>query len=569
MHRPLSLPARAWVLAIAAVLLCAGLPALVPPPAAAATGRLIVPFAVGQSWYVCQGYNGSPSHSGDPAFDLTTDPSRGPNGCYGDANHAANKPVYAPGPGTLAQVSSEYGGVCITLTGGGSIYLGHLKNRRANGAVKAGDQIGIVAPAGEVNNGGYAHVHMSARNGTGCGGTKVPFTSANNMRFQGVADLTSSGASNQWSGTLFKRVGTLTATPTPTISGSTVQNQVLTAKPGTWQPQPVTLAYQWRRAGAAISGATASTYKLTAADVGKRISVAVTGSKSGYTSVTKTSAESAAVTGVFSNSASPAISGLPRVGETVTATTGSWSPAPTSYAYQWFADGTVITGATGAQFTPQPPHRAQRLTVRVTAKRSGYQDGSLTSAASEPVADGEQKLVGAPVISGVAQVDQVLTTTVGEWEVEPDSRAIQWYADDVPIDGAIGTELTVLPELVGATLTSAVVARREGYSDYTSRSEPVGPVVPGRLDVIGRSELKGPMRVGRTVRVIPPKTVPAAAEVRVRWVVGDRVVRGEDGARVVVRKSWAGKRLVAIVTLFRDGYEPRESATRPSKKLRR
>ena len=41
----------------------------------------------------------------------------------------------------------------------------------------------------------------------------------------------------------------LTATPKPTITGSTVVGKKLTAKPGTWKPSSVTLTYQWLRNG--------------------------------------------------------------------------------------------------------------------------------------------------------------------------------------------------------------------------------------------------------------------------------------------------------------------------------
>ena len=57
----------------------------------------------------------------------------------------------------------------------------------------------------------------------------------------------------------------------------------------------MTLGYQWLRNGVAISGATGSTYKLTATDKGKRITVRVTGTKTGYTTLVKTSAATAAI----------------------------------------------------------------------------------------------------------------------------------------------------------------------------------------------------------------------------------------------------------------------------------
>ena len=51
-----------------------------------------------------------------------------------------------------------------------------------------------------------------------------------------------------------------------------------------------TLSYQWKRGGTAISGATSATYKTVSADAGKAITVTVTGTKAGYTTLSKTSA---------------------------------------------------------------------------------------------------------------------------------------------------------------------------------------------------------------------------------------------------------------------------------------
>lgn len=87
----------------------------------------------------------------------------------------------------------------------------------------------------------------------------------------------------------------LTATPTPKVSGTAKVGKKLTAKPGTWKPSGVKLSYRWLRNGKSISGATKSTYTLKKADVGKKISVKVTGKKSGYKTVAKTSKATATV----------------------------------------------------------------------------------------------------------------------------------------------------------------------------------------------------------------------------------------------------------------------------------
>jgi hypothetical protein len=37
------------------------------------------------------------------------------------------------------------------------------------------------------------------------------------------------------------------------------------------------------------------------------------------------------------------------VGPTLTASHGTWTPRPTSYTYQWYANGKAIKGATEAK----------------------------------------------------------------------------------------------------------------------------------------------------------------------------------------------------------------------------
>lgn len=88
--------------------------------------------------------------------------------------------------------------------------------------------------------------------------------------------------------------GTISPALTPTISGTAKVKKTLTAKTTGWMAG-VTFTYQWLRNGAAIAGATASTYKLKSSDKGKRISVQIVGTKAGYTTVTQTSAQTGKV----------------------------------------------------------------------------------------------------------------------------------------------------------------------------------------------------------------------------------------------------------------------------------
>ena len=64
---------------------------------------------------------------------------------------------------------------------------------------------------------------------------------------------------------------------TPTISGNTSLGSTLTAQPGKWGPGTMKFAYQWNRDGKAIPKATGASYKVTQADVGRALTVTVTG----------------------------------------------------------------------------------------------------------------------------------------------------------------------------------------------------------------------------------------------------------------------------------------------------
>jgi hypothetical protein len=82
----------------------------------------------------------------------------------------------------------------------------------------------------------------------------------------------------------------LTTTPVPTITGTAKVGSKVTAVRGTWAPTGIAFTYRWFRDGVAIPSATHSYHTLTSADSGKAITVRVTGSRSGYTTVAETSA---------------------------------------------------------------------------------------------------------------------------------------------------------------------------------------------------------------------------------------------------------------------------------------
>jgi hypothetical protein len=176
------------------------------------------------------------------------------------------------------------------------------------------------------------------------------------------------------------RVGDLlTATPTPVIKGTARANYVVTVQPGVWGPAPVALSYQWNRAGKPIPGATKPSYKLTVDDAGRSLTVTVTGSKPGYSPVSKTS-PAKPVARIFTKKPAPRIWGKAMVGSTLRAQAGTWGPGPVKLHYQWERSGQPIAGADDVTYRLRAADAGKRITVTVTGSKTGYGTVSKTSA---------------------------------------------------------------------------------------------------------------------------------------------------------------------------------------------
>jgi hypothetical protein len=75
----------------------------------------------------------------------------------------------------------------------------------------------------------------------------------------------------------------------------------------------------------------------------------------------------------------------PKVGDTLTVTTGTWAPAPDRLAIQWYRSGKAISKATKETYVVTTSDAKKAITVKVTASGSGYQTVSKTSAATAKV----------------------------------------------------------------------------------------------------------------------------------------------------------------------------------------
>jgi len=257
--------------------------------------------------------------------------------------------------------------------------------------------------------------------------------------------------------------GTLTTRPV-TVTGTPKVGSTLTASSAAWSPSAV-LSYQWFADGTKVAGATKATLALPASLAGKRVTVVVTGTRTGYSTASVTSAAKLVAAGTLVAS-KVAVSGTAKVGQTLRASAGTWSPRAT-LSYQWLANGSRISGATAATLTLPAAVAGKRVTVVVTGKLAGYTTTSVTSAA-RTVAKGTIAS-GKVAVSGTAKVGRTLHAKAGTWSPRP-TLSYQWYANGKKISGATKSTLKVSSSLVGKRLTVKVTGKKAGYTTVSRTS---------------------------------------------------------------------------------------------------
>ncbi|MFI2294463.1 hypothetical protein [Isoptericola sp. NPDC019571] len=190
---------------------------------------------------------------------------------------------------------------------------------------------------------------------------------------------------------------TMTNTVRPTLSGSPTVGTAVSVKPGTWNVPHATYSYAWLRDGAAIPGATSSSYRPIAADAGHQLSARITARHTGYRDATSTTTAAKVLPGPAPRATSaPTFGGSTKVGSLLTATPGKWSTSGITLRYQWLRSGKSIAGATASSYRITTSDVGARLSVRVTATKSGYTSASATTASTTVVPKVKPTVTGTP-----------------------------------------------------------------------------------------------------------------------------------------------------------------------------
>jgi len=236
------------------------------------------------------------------------------------------------------------------------------------------------------------------------------------------------------------------------------------------------------------------------AAAGAAASIAVASASGSEAATTATTAASTTTTPAKvappTNTSRPAISGTAQDGALLTAATGTWTGAPTSYAYQWLrcdsAGGSCagIAGANSKQYTVSATDVGHTLRVSVTASNAGG-SGSATSDPTAVVkASGAAPAnTKAPTLSGTPQQGETLKVDPGSWSgTTPIAFDYTWQRCDKNgndcstfiVHNAGATSYTLGGADVGHTIRVEVQAKNTAGSSYVY-TKPTGVVSPPKV----------------------------------------------------------------------------------------
>lgn len=184
----------------------------------------------------------------------------------------------------------------------------------------------------------------------------------------------------------------------------------------------------------------------------------------------------------------PVVSGIPEVGQTLTATRGTWRGDPTSFAFQWQRCDALglscvpIPGATEERYLVAEADIGSRIRVAVTARNSVGQGASVSAPSAVVPAVTPPTNVSPPTISGTPQSGQTLTVQgAGTWTGSPSAFAFRWMRCDAAggacadVPGATGGTYVLGAADVGSTMRVAVTARNAA-GEATAVSAPTAVV---------------------------------------------------------------------------------------------
>ncbi|WP_457185341.1 Ig-like domain repeat protein [Nocardioides sp. P5_E3] len=187
------------------------------------------------------------------------------------------------------------------------------------------------------------------------------------------------------------------------------------------------------------------------------------------------------------------------VGATVTSTAPLWDPSDATMTYQWLRGGTPIYGANEASYVLTATDFGAGISLRVTAKRSGFDDATSVSNIIGTTAGGALQPMVPPSLNGEPVPGSTLIASGGTWSQPGPTLKYQWLRTGTPIPGATSSFYTLTPEDAGKDVAVTVLASKLGFTDgsSTTPSVSVAKLVSTTTSTLSATRIKK----GKTVKV--------------------------------------------------------------------
>ena len=305
---------------------------------------------------------------------------------------------------------------------------------------------------------------------------------------------------------------------------------------------PSNIRYQWLADGVEVG--TASTYKLTDSDKGKRISLQVTFIDNDGFEESATATTSTPVT-ALNNPASVAVYGDVRVGERLTAVIADANGVPSDVTYQWLADGTEVGNT--SSYTPTETDKGKRLSVQVSfTDNDGFTEDVLST--TEPV-----KALNKPasvVINGIAKVGETLTATITDDNGVSSNIIYRWMVDGTLVATASRYRLAEADKGKAVTLR-VIFTDNDGFEENVT-SEPTAPVKA--LNKVASVAIVGITRVGETLMPVVTDANGISSDISYQWRANGVEIGTQD--RYTLTEADKGKTVnLQVIFIDNDGFE--------------
>lgn len=342
-------------------------------------------------------------------------------------------------------------------------------------------------------------------------------------------------------------VAPLTVTDAPRITGTVRAGSTLTLAGGTVS-SGATVTAQWLRDGAPVG--TGSTYSLTDADIGRSITVRVTGKRQFFRDVEQASAPTAAVQPrTFDVAGTLAVRGDPVIGQRLSLGLPTLAPTPTTTTYQWYRNGGAIIGANASTYTVTSTDAGTTLSAGVVFERAAHepvrQFTGPTAAVLAPLTVERPTTVRGPAIVG-----RTLVSDPPRFSAQVDRLAYMWLRDGAPIAGATSMSYRLGTADLGRHISLRVVAQSPRRPDAESRSTQTSRVARAAAVVSASAKARGKARVRISVKVGAHGVAPTG---RITILRGSKVVarnKSLRGGRVTINLSRQPRKKVSYKIVY-------------------